>query len=313
MARLNSTLFYGTLILLIYGCFDRSHNPKPTEVLETMEDGNHGEARQKWLTDIHGGPQSNWQQIEYENNLIRLADPQYANSPKRDGEEVFANGAVSGKWVERGSNNQAGSVMNVLYHKEADELYAIGAGGPLFKGGLSGFTWELVNDDYRFDHALLEVVILPDLTTRLVSGISGSPHYSDDGGLTWIKSSGVDGGNMHTGLMADGIIYLLAKKGGGNYILYSSEDGKTYKNRKIFDTSDGRNLALCKASDGKAIYLIEQRDVDKSHLYTIRNRASAMELKTPVSSLGFGGKVAGPTYKVRSKARIPHYMHLTKT
>ena len=27
---------------------------------------------------------------------------------------------------------------------------------PMFKGGLSGFSWELVNDDIRFDANVLE-------------------------------------------------------------------------------------------------------------------------------------------------------------
>ena len=67
---------------------------------------------------------------EVSNQEERLAYLRTLPNSNRDGSEDLAGGRIRGKWLERGSNNQAGSIMNVWYDTDNDQLFAIGAGGP---------------------------------------------------------------------------------------------------------------------------------------------------------------------------------------
>ena len=268
--------------------------PQPTEVRKDAEEGNHSLQRQKWFDLIHGGQNSGWQMQELQNQEDRLSYVRGLEGPDRDGTEDLAGGRIRGKWLERGSSNQAGSIMNVWYEATSDQLYAIGAGGPLFRGGLSGFSWELVNDDIRFDAAVLEAFSLTGGLKRLVAFTGGNPHYSEDDGLTWTKATGfaasADGYHVHTSIRLTDAVLVLAKKGwSNNYILYRTEDGKKYTIVKVFTTSDGRNLAMCATPKKDQLYLIEQVNAQESKIHTLAAGITVLSLKNETSPIGFGG------------------------
>lgn len=287
-------IYIGTLILLLLigSCVNKKEQPRPTEVREGAEEGEMGKLRQKWFDLMHGGPQSGWQLQEISNQAEHLAYVSRLQGPDRDGVEDLAGGRIRGSWIERGSANQAGSVLNVWYDQNNDWLYAIGAGGPIFRGGLSGFSWELVNDDLRFDGGVLEAFPTQE-GIRLVAFSGGSPYYSEDEGKSWQKATGFaqpsDGYHIHTGLRLLNETLVLAKKGwSNNYILYKTEDGKKYSIVKVFTTSDGRNLAMCAASDKNTMVLIEQLNIELIQVYTFNTGATSLQLITAESPLGFG-------------------------
>ena len=293
---MNRFVFFTLLILTLYSCKNSKLFPLPTGetvVKMDMEEGSQRKQKEEWFTMIHGGPNSNWQNQEYENMLSMLSYKQRLNKTLRDGEETYADGQVYGKWIERGSANQAGSVMNVFYDKEDDYLYAIGAGGPMFRSGIEGFNWELVNDDIRFDAALLEV-IKNGSEKRLIAGINGIPHYSDDGGQTWNKSEGIsatsDGRDIQTSFTARNNIFVLLRRGyDHNYTLYKSIDGKKYDVVKIFPTSNDKNVKMCRSTDEKDVYVIEKKSNVKSSISKI-NFASGGSLVSYNlnANIGFG-------------------------
>lgn len=290
-------------LLLVIACQQKKENlmPKPTEstfVKMDMEDGSHRGERQLWLEKIHGGKNSDWQTTEYENTLRLLEYKKSLQNPNRDGEEWLADGKLYGKWIERGSNNQAGSALNAHYDEQEDVLYALGAGGPLFKSGIKGYNWELINDDFRFDGAVLEMITLPNNQKRLIASINGIPHYSEDFGYTWTKSTGVtstaEGREAHTCFVVDNTIFFLGRRDWwSNFTLYKSTDGATYTSIKSLNTSDGGKVELNKATDGKTIYAIERINVDNARISRYNPLTNKLDVITNPSPIAFkdNGKV----------------------
>jgi photosystem II stability/assembly factor-like uncharacterized protein len=293
---MDNKIIYLLILLAIISCNSEPQlYPLPTEIKMDAEEGNHAQLRKKWLEMVHGGPQSGWQMQEVSNQEERLAYLRTLPYSNRDGSEDLAGGRIRGKWLERGSNNQAGSVMNVWYDTANDQLFAIGAGGPMFKGGLSGFSWELVNDDIRFDANVLEAFLLNAGAKRLVAFTGGSPYYSEDGGINWVKGTGfaapADGYHIHSSVRLNDAIFVLAKKGWyNNYVLYKSTDGKKYSIVKTFTTSDGRNLAMCATNNSSSLYFIEQVNAAESKIHTLSTSATALQTKNTSSAIGFGSE-----------------------
>lgn len=280
------------LLSLLWSCSEKTEFPQPTEVKKDAEEGEQGKLRQKWFELMHGGPHSGWQSQEIKNQEDRLAYVGRLEGADRDGVEDLAEGRIRGTWIERGSTNQAGSIVNVWYDQNNDWLYAIGAGGPIFRGGLSGFSWELVNDDLRFDGNVLEAFEMQD-GIRLMAFSGGIPYFSEDEGKVWQKASGfaqaADGYHIHSCVRLQNESLVLAKKGwSNNYILYKTEDGKKYSIVKVFTTSDGRNLAMCAVSDKNALMLIEQLNAELTKIYTLPGGGNELRALTADSPLGFG-------------------------
>lgn len=274
-------LFFSLILFISCQNVRPPHMPQPTDkthVKMDMEEVSHGSERRKWMEMIHGGKNSNWQAIEYENTLRLLEYKKTLKSPNRDGEEWLADGKLFGKWIERGSNNQAGSAMNCHYDVEENVLYAIGAGGPLFKSGIEGYTWEVINDDFRFDAGALEMIITPQGQKRLIASINGIPHYSEDFGYNWTKSTGVtntsDGRDVHSCFVVNNTIFFLGKKDWwANYTLYKSVDGAAFTQIKALNSSEGSKIDINKATDGQSIFCIEK-------LNNVSNRISQYNFAT---------------------------------
>ncbi|MBK8668960.1 MAG: hypothetical protein IPN89_05630 [Saprospiraceae bacterium] len=132
-------------------------------------------------------PQSNWRSIEAENQQDIYAQWLKTVKSNRSGDELVAEGQILGQWIERGSNNNAGNIMVTEFDANEEVIYAVGGGGPMFKGDLSGFGWTLVNDQLRFSTSLLKILPLTGGGKRIISAVNGIPHYSNDDGVTWKK------------------------------------------------------------------------------------------------------------------------------
>src|SRR5690606_11594449 len=101
---------------------------------------------------------------------------------------VIANGEISGRWIEKGSDNQAGSVIASAFHRESDELYLVSAGGSLYKSDILNESWSVINDQLRFDGSALDFVEKP-FENRLVGIVNRVPAYSDDMGSNWEQTN----------------------------------------------------------------------------------------------------------------------------
>ena len=289
------------LTILIAGCKDK-HEPKAypmpsekTAIHKNGEDEGSQLARNKWIELMHGGPQSNWRSIEAENQQDIYAQWLKTEKSTRSGGELVAEGQILGQWIERGSNNNAGNIMVTEFDANEEVIYAVGGGGPMFKGDLSGFGWTLVNDQLRFSTSLLKILPLTGGGKRIISAVNGIPHYSNDDGVTWKKATGVtsttDGWDLYNAQYTnDGKIFFLGKKDyNGSIKVYASYDnGVTYKTLKLFTTSDTRNITLAYNGVSDQIYVLEQTSATKSNLYKFNPATKSLDIKTSNQPFSFG-------------------------
>ncbi|MFM2393977.1 MAG: hypothetical protein RLZZ546_1959 [Bacteroidota bacterium] len=295
-------LYFTALCLFLIMCKNGNNKyPLPTDGIyinpSMKEDGKQANRKKEWLEMIHGGKYSNWRAIESENKYNNyLLKSKNRFTKNRDGEELLADGNILGKWIERGSNNQSGSIMNVYYDNEDDYLYAIGAGGPLFRGSLDGFSWEKVNDDIVFHENVLEMLEVEG-KKRLICAFNDALHYSDDFGLTWIKSTGItesaSGSQIKRSLKLANEVFIIKKRGSANkFVLYRTQDGSNYKVVHNFTTTDFESLDMCLASDLKTFYVSEvvnnkskifTYDVKTSKLVTLNNSTNFVVKKIQVA------------------------------
>lgn len=290
-------IFTSIFCSLFLSC-DKPIMPQPTNdtvVREDMEENERRDLKSKWLEMLHGGPNSDWRNIEYNNMFDLLRYKNSLSSPSRDGEELLAGGNLYGKWIERGATNVAGSVVNFYYDTEDDLIYAITAGGSLFKGGLSGFSWEVVNDHLKFNSELMESITLGNGTKRLIAGINSVPHFSDDGGATWTIATGFPaaqgGNNIQSAFFIKGKLYLLHRKSGSaKYILYASSDGQKYDLVQLMTTADDRGIDMAVNSTNDSLYVMEKRSSDYARLSSLNFTTNKMTVLSDSCALNFGSE-----------------------
>lgn len=148
-----------------------------------------GEKRRAWFELMHkAAPGVDWRSMD---RNFRIDVSEKRNSRRLKTQEPFAGGLIDGEWIERGSLNQAGSVVAVEYKPDTDELYTISAGGTLWKSKLDGSNWKPLNEDLRFENRLLALTQSPT-GNRILSCMGKQVYYSDDDGASWTMSGGVN-------------------------------------------------------------------------------------------------------------------------
>ena len=169
--------------------------PAPTEgtiVKMDMEEGDNKTKREAWFELMHKTEEGvDWKMVEHDNMMSSYQDKlrRKQDVSTRGDIEPVADGILEGAWSERGASEVAGNVRITAYDSTTDILYAISDGGTLWQGDLSGFFWEVLNQEIQFSAGLLEVAHLQDGTFRIIASINNRPFYSDDIGVTWNPAS----------------------------------------------------------------------------------------------------------------------------
>lgn len=254
--------------------------------------------REAWFELMHQAEEGvDWRQVEIENRkeqAKRKLTLRKEFGYERNSTEIVADGNLKGRWLERGSNNNAGSMLTVNYLPEDDMLYGLSAGGTLWKGDRTGFYWEVVNQDFRFTGDLIEARYLEDNTLRIIANRNNHPVYSDDGGITWTKGEGLvsnGGARMKDFVELDnGDIFVLHKSNnGGNISVYRSQDnGESWQKIQSFLTSNIRDLNLTNISNTQGLMIIEQANTDLSDVYLWNDDLSAFAKIADNTGIGFG-------------------------
>lgn len=278
-----------------------------TMIKGDMEDKNLKSDRHKWIEAMHQSSEDiHWKDIEYRTSIERQNNSSNLASTSRNGKISVADGSLNGEWIERGSNNQAGSVFDIEYDLETNELFLVSAGGSIFKTDFYLQYWEVVNDRFTFSPGLLKMVTLEDGSKRLLGLINKEPHYSDDRGLTWQAAAAYQSDNWGqvkdafvTEIGGEELVFILAKTGyWSDFYLYVSRDkGKTYQSIKHFFTSDSGNLAMAKIKKTGEIYIIEQTNINESKIHRYDSVSQSLVTIQNNSPVAFGengrGNLAG--------------------
>lgn len=209
--------------------------------------------------------------------------------------ETIADGLIEGEWQEKGSNNQAGSVFKTAYDDTTDELFLVSAGGQIWKGGLDGLSWEVVNQKARFNVRFLEVGYVEG-NRRIVSMINRIPHYSDDDGLTWLASDAnfVNVKDEYKVLDGTQKIFLLGRSTNDNQVnLYVSEDfGETYFKMYTFITNNINMISMAHFRKSDELYILESISTSATRVYKLNEDKSAVNLLENSSPVDLDGRTA---------------------
>ena len=130
--RTKALLSFGLITLFVAGFFfynQESTNmqtlPAPTNgktfVKKDADEEGNQDLRDAWIESMHkAAPGTDWRAIEYQNSMKRHEQRVLARTTtsSRSADEIIANGLITGEWKERGSRNQAGSVVATYYDKE---------------------------------------------------------------------------------------------------------------------------------------------------------------------------------------------------
>jgi len=270
-----------------------------TIVKKDSEDVPKKKEREAWFELMHQSAEDvDWREIEIENRKEQ-ANLKYQlrkeNGYERSSSEIVAGGNLKGKWLERGSDNNAGNMITVNYLVEDDMLYGRSAGGTLWKGDRTGFNWEVINQDYRFTGDLIEARYLENGTLRVIANLNNMPVYSDDDGLTWTEGQGIiasGGANMKDFVEIDnGDIFVLQKASeSSNFNIYrSQDDGANWEFTQSFFTSNQRDLNLVGVGNTDKLMVIEQLNTDLTAVYLWNKDKDGFDKITSSSSVGFGG------------------------
>ena len=293
LAILSSTLFLYTYLKAPISF------PKPTTtIVSNEEEGELQDERAAWLEQMHrAAPAVNWRQIEYQNAMERHQERREASLFRSDCSiETIADGALRGNWKERGAVNQAGSVYDLEYDSEADEIWLVSAGGTIWKADRLGIEWKVVNQDLIFNPGLLKFVATNDHERRLLALSGRIPHYSDDDGLSWIASSGLPiedswGDTKSVVVLEDEeqTIYLLSRKDYWSEIgLFKSTDlGNSFQKIKTFTSNNFDWFRLCKPHHSNEVFLIKRESNGDATLLQIdQNTDNLIELDNQPINLG---------------------------
>ncbi len=294
--------------------------PKPakTTVLEKDEAGeeNERDAREKWIEQLHkAAPGVNWRMMDYETRLEKAKYYQNKNSAKSQIE--IAGGALTGNWRETGSMNQAGRTHLVEYDYNTDSIYCASSGGNIWKADKSGNGWRCLNNYFKIPDINMVRIIDHNSGRRLLvsSGGWGVPsfYYSDDDGLSWAHSNGLNeisdwGCSQRTIVLNDAdrtVIMLALQWDYDNWeketsVYVSQDHGETFTKHHSFRESVYGSegvFDIWTDNDGSGTaYFIENENISVFDGSFNLNPIGSITLSEPGSILLTGCETATKTY-----------------
>jgi hypothetical protein len=248
MKNYKSYLFPATIVLgclLLWSIVYQKNNQigsiynSPTPSLK--EDHGLGDKNRSWTEQ---------EAQEYATNFELVQQSiEVAKSENKKTGAAFTDVSLFGKWKSKGPYNMPGSFQFCEVDEGTDTVYAVTCGHYgevqfIWKGILAGDKWTLVNpkNPSRFE----DLIVVPNGTNRRVIAThqKGKIMYTDNGGETWIYSTGVPSG-IHS----------------------------TIVNRQDND--------VVYATDGKNVYKSTDKGTSFTSLQTIGSSASNARLYSP--------------------------------
>ena len=266
----NRLLFFPLLCLALLFAQCKKASPVPFE--EDEGEGGKMKLREQFLTLQHrAAPGIDWKRANESVMVQDYLQQAAALSPAKSA-GTFANGKIKAAWFERGSLNQAGSVIAIDYVPSSDQIYTISAGGTLWRGALSGNNWTELNRNLRFNTDILQVFSKPGGGQRILTAIGKKIWYSDDEGASFTEASGWNyydgwGGPMQLIAAKDGstvkIYYTVLTWDATPWaprvqLYYSSDLGKTFNLVTVFGHGNSDQVSMWNPYGTTECYLLNQ-------------------------------------------------------
>ena len=162
------------------------------------------ELRQQWIDQMNRiEPDLDWRIIQSEilnaksiyrqDKLIQMLEHKNYEQILAD-EETIADGIIRGKWIERGSKNQAGRIHTADIDFQRNIIIAASSGGNIWQGTLNGKNWQCLNDRMNF-YDIRTVKFLKKTQQNRIIVVRNSPAsvvYSDNNGELWETAKGLE-------------------------------------------------------------------------------------------------------------------------
>jgi len=287
---------YFLLFLAIFpGSCDRPPEESKAEIRRPAEiPGSAG--REQWIDRMHRRPPGlDWRQIEYQNQQ-RLSPP--GIQPRNTcGIQHFAQDQLVGRWIERGSRNQAGSVLDINYRAEQDQIWVISAGGSLWRRSRQKNDWTLINQKVQLNRGFLE--FSPHHNhDRILAFVHNWLHYSDDEGQSWRPANKKAVTSDYPGYFGHpvrsqgqtGVIAYLSKPSfwSNLQILYSRDDGESLQSLTLLEDHDLNNFDLVAVPDSDDIWLLQRSQEKNLQIYRLDFVRQQLQLLNPDSRFAAG-------------------------
>jgi Secretion system C-terminal sorting domain len=274
--------------------------------VETPEagEGEEGEQRRReaYFENQHrAAPDVNWREVEAKNMLqqYEISLRNRGNATTRGGSTPFAGGLLNGTWYERGSTNNAGSMIAVDYDATNDRVYSISAGGSLWRGNLTGTNWTPLSNNLSFASNFIKV--LPrNGGRRILAGLNQKIYYSDDEGMSFAPSVGITypvawGGNYVKEVVvlndANKTIYALIQAWNSDpwasrlHLYRSIDNGISFTKINTFTHGDGKGTSLYVPYNSAICYILDSNNTDNNSvtstaLYSLNGGTTLTTLST---------------------------------
>lgn len=158
-------------------------------------DENMKKKRTEWIESMHRAePGVNWKIIENETRQAkyRLSKLNLRKSGSQSlAQNKYADGRIVATWIEKGSDNLAGRIMISDFDASRNLVYAVSAGGHVWRGTIEGKDWKCLNNRPKFPGSLIRIIKMGNVN-RIVVVSSQTVYYSDDEGTTWNQAKGFE-------------------------------------------------------------------------------------------------------------------------
>jgi photosystem II stability/assembly factor-like uncharacterized protein len=282
--------------LVLRGSLSKKSNlPAPTEVFENEKGEQEGGYEKYFEESRKAALGENWKQIT-ESNLRGASE-----SKSRHKKTPFAGGLLQGDWFERGSTNVSGNMVATFFYPATEDIYSISTSGTLYKGGLVGNPWAILNNTYNFNSKILAVT--PNGTSkRIITAQSDhNIYYSDNEGVNFVRAQGSianaydwGAGGKKLIVFNNGIMYYLQHVWlsspdvwGSGYKLYRSADnGGSWTTVYTFNSRSENRVDMWSPFGSDELYVID----NGTTLFSLSGTAST--LSTFAAGLNLGTNVA---------------------
>jgi hypothetical protein len=275
----SSVLFFAFFAALIFSLPILTR----TEALETPEseegDADNERRREAYFENMHrAAPDVNWRSIEAK-NMLQHYETSLRNRGNAQSRTTFAGGLLNGTWHERGSTNNAGSMVAVDFDATTERIYSVSAGGSLWRSNLTGTNWTPLNNSLSFSDRFVKLLPLTGTNKRILAGLNQKIYFSDDEGATFSPSAGITypvdwGGNYVREVVvlndAAKTIYALIQAWNpspwaSRFHLWRSVDGGvSFTKIHTFSHGDGHGTSLYVPNNGAICYILDSNNTDNN-------------------------------------------------